>query len=124
MVGVKKLRVLGDSQLIVRQVETLLPLLAICEGCLQSLLHLASDPSMIGQQGNIFSVQVMGRYKVSNEGLRRLYTRVKKVQKSFESFQIEHVFRWAGELQEFRCVMLLHQKHQTQGHIDCAVLQR
>lgn len=52
----------------------------------------------------------MGRYKVSNEGLRRLYTRVKKVQKSFESFQIEHVFRWAAELQEPRCVMLLHQK--------------
>ena len=63
---------------------------------------------MIGQQGNIFSVQVMDRYKVSNEGLRRLYTRVKKVQKSFESFQIEHVFRWAGELQEPRCVVLLH----------------
>ena len=53
-------------------------------------------------------MQVMGRYKVSNEGLRRLYTRVKKVQKSFESFQIEHVFRWAGELQEPRCVVLLH----------------
>ncbi len=63
---------------------------------------------MIGQQGNIFSVQVMGRYKVSNEGLRRLYTRVKKVQKSFEGFQIEHVLRWAGELQEPRCVVLLH----------------
>lgn len=55
VVGVKKLRVLGDSQLVVRQ--------------------------------------VMGRYKVSNEGLRRLYTRVKKVQKSFEGFQIEHVLR-------------------------------
>ncbi|KAL0028192.1 hypothetical protein WJX79_000729 [Trebouxia sp. C0005] len=55
VVGVKKLRVLGDSQLVVRQ--------------------------------------VMGRYKVSNEGLRALYTRVKKVQKSFESFRIEHVLR-------------------------------
>lgn len=57
------------------------------------------DPSMMRQQGNIFSVQVMGRYKVSNEGLRALYTRVKKVQKSFESFRIEHVLRWARELQ-------------------------
>ena len=65
----------------------------------------------------------MGRYKVSNEGLRRLYTRVKKVQKSFESFQIEHVFRWAAELQEPRCVMLLHQKHQKQGHIDCCAAE-
>ncbi|KAL0039726.1 hypothetical protein WJX77_006108 [Trebouxia sp. C0004] len=55
VVGVKKLRVLGDSQLIVRQVT--------------------------------------GRYKVSNEGLRALYTRVKKVQKTFENFQIEHMLR-------------------------------
>lgn len=55
VVGVKKLRILGDSQLVVRQ--------------------------------------VMGRYKVSNEGLRRLYTRVKQVQKSFDGFQIEHVLR-------------------------------
>ncbi len=52
-------------------------------------------------------MQVMGRYKVSNEGLRRLYTRVKKMQKSFEGFQIEHVFRWAGELQGPRCVVLM-----------------
>lgn len=56
-------------------------------------MHLVCDPSMIWQQDNIFPVQVMGRYKVSNEGLRGLYTRVKKVQKSFEDFQIEHVLR-------------------------------
>jgi hypothetical protein len=63
---------------------------------------------MIWQQDNIFPVQVMGRYKVSNEGLRGLYTRVKKVQKSFEDFQIEHVLRWAGDLQRPGCVVLLH----------------
>ncbi len=76
---------------------------------------------MIGQQGNMFSVQVMGRYKVSNEGLRRLYTRVKKVQKSFESFQIEHVFRWAGDLQE-PAVLWSRSMLPKQGHIDSAVL--
>lgn len=92
-VGVRRLSVRGDSQLVVKQVtraEHVYGSLWCQSPAVKFRFHAYFSQPHINKQ---VTLQVQGLYKVNNAALQDLHRRVKHVMKSFQEFHIKHVLR-------------------------------
>ncbi|MFA5535626.1 MAG: ribonuclease HI family protein [Bacillota bacterium] len=65
---------------------------------LEKTLALGIHKAEIFTDSQLLVKQVLGEYKVKNEGLKSLYQRVKELEQQFEQFAISHVPREKNKL--------------------------
>lgn len=65
---------------------------------LESALSMGANSVEVFTDSQLLVKQIIGEYKVKNEGLKPLYQRIKTLERQFEGFTINHVPREKNKL--------------------------